>query len=62
MPVISMFYGLIIRMFFLDSERRHIPHIHVEHGEMKAVFGIDDGEILVGGLSRQQGQAGAGGD
>ncbi len=54
MPVISMFYGLIIRMFYFDSDRHHVPHIHVEFGEMNAVFCIEDGEILVGELPRQK--------
>ncbi|MBF0261527.1 MAG: DUF4160 domain-containing protein [Magnetococcales bacterium] len=54
MPVISMFYGLIIRMFFFDTDRHHIPHFHVEFGEMNAVFRIEDGEILVGELPRQK--------
>ncbi|MBF0309438.1 MAG: DUF4160 domain-containing protein [Magnetococcales bacterium] len=54
MPVISMFYGLIIRMFFFDADRHHVPHIHVEFGEMHAVFCIADGEILVGELPRQK--------
>lgn len=54
MPVISMFYGLIIRMFFFDAERHHVPHIHAEYGELTAVFSIDDGEILVGELPRQK--------
>ncbi|MBF0132662.1 MAG: DUF4160 domain-containing protein [Magnetococcales bacterium] len=54
MPVISMFYGLIIRMFFFDARQHHIPHIHAEYGEMNAVFGIEDGEILAGELPRQK--------
>ncbi|MBF0342130.1 MAG: DUF4160 domain-containing protein [Magnetococcales bacterium] len=54
MPVISMFYGLIVRMFFFDGDRHHVPHIHVEFGEMNAVFCIEDGEILVGELPRQK--------
>ncbi|HUZ61351.1 MAG TPA: hypothetical protein VMU83_21430 [Hanamia sp.] len=29
MPVISMFYGIIIRMFYYDNKEYHIPHIHV---------------------------------
>lgn len=53
MPVISMFYGLIIRMFFFDARQHHVPHIHAEYGEMNAVFGIEDGEILAGELPRQ---------
>ncbi|MBF0159611.1 MAG: DUF4160 domain-containing protein [Magnetococcales bacterium] len=51
MPVISMFYGLIIRMFFFDVDKHHI---HAEYGDMSAVFGIDDGEILAGELPRQK--------
>ena len=33
MPVISMFYGIIIRMFFMDNKEHKLPHIHVEYGE-----------------------------
>lgn len=29
MPVISMFYGVIVRMFFFDTDRHKYPHIHV---------------------------------
>ncbi|MBF0109243.1 MAG: DUF4160 domain-containing protein [Magnetococcales bacterium] len=54
MPVISMFYGLIIRMFFFDARQHHVPHIHVEYGDVNAVFSIDDGEILAGEMPRQK--------
>jgi hypothetical protein len=27
MPTISMFYGILIRMFFRDIEKHHVPHI-----------------------------------
>ena len=30
MPVISMFYGILIRMFFRDTEKHHVPHIHAD--------------------------------
>lgn len=30
MPTISMFYGILIRMFFYDTDRHNIPHIHAE--------------------------------
>ena len=30
MPDISMFFGLIIRMYFFDTDRHHEPHFHVE--------------------------------
>ncbi len=36
MPVISMFFGLIIRMYFFDTDRHHEPHFHVEYGELEA--------------------------
>ena len=54
MPVISVFYGLTVYMFFLDNRRHKLPHIHVEHGEDEAVIGIPDGNVLEGGLRRKQ--------
>ncbi len=29
MPELSRFYGLIIKMIYLDSEQHHKPHVHV---------------------------------
>jgi len=46
MAVISIFYGLIISMYYLDNKRHHLPHIHVKYQEMEAVFSINNGEIL----------------
>lgn len=50
MPVISMFYGIIVRMFFTDNKRHRSPHIHVEYGEFIAVIEIPEGKILDGDL------------
>jgi len=30
MPTISMFYGIIIRMFYRDNKQHNLPHIHAE--------------------------------
>jgi hypothetical protein len=27
MPVISMFYGIIVSMYFMDNKKHHAPHI-----------------------------------
>ena len=37
MQTISMFYGILIRMFFRDIERHHLPHIHAEYQGSVAV-------------------------
>jgi hypothetical protein len=29
MPTISMFYGIIVLMFFEIKEKHHLPHIHI---------------------------------
>jgi len=50
MPVISMFYGIIIRMFFFDNKKHHKPHIHVEYQDQLAVISIPDGELLEGDI------------
>ncbi len=38
MPVIFMFYGVIVRMFFMDNKEHKLPHIHIEYGEFRAVI------------------------
>ena len=45
MPILSMFYGIIIRMYYADNKQHHVPHIHAEYGNDKAVFSIDDGKF-----------------
>ena len=48
MPVISMFYGIIIRMFYFDNKEHHLPHIDVEYSGQKAVISIPEGNLLTG--------------
>ena len=50
MPVISMFYGLIIHMYFFDDQQHGRPHIHVSYQDFEALFTIDDAELLAGKL------------
>lgn len=50
MPVIAMFYGLIVSMYFLDNRQHNAPHIHVKYQDEEAVFRIPDGELLSGSL------------
>lgn len=54
MPIISMFYGIIIRMYLLDNKHHNLPHIHAKYAEFEASVGIDEGEILAGNLPRKQ--------
>lgn len=48
MPVISMFYGIIVRMFFMDNKEHKLPHIHIEYSGFKAIIMIPDGDKLAG--------------
>ena len=50
MPVISMFYGIIVRMFYFDDKKHNLPHVHVEYQGEVAVIEIDSAEILAGNL------------
>ncbi len=50
MPTISMFFGIIIRMFYRDNKQHNLPHIHAEYQGEVAVFAIMDGSILDGSL------------
>jgi len=50
MAVISMFYGLVIYLYFKDNQQHHTPHIHVKYQDENAVFSIPDGQLLEGSL------------
>ena len=52
MPTISMFYGILILMYFYDDKKHSRPHIHAEYGEYEASIAIDDGTVLSGSLPK----------
>ena len=54
MPIISMFYGIIIRLYVIDNLHHTLPHLHAKYAEFEASIGIEDGEILAGSLPRKQ--------
>ncbi len=50
MPVLSMFYGIIIRMQSEKGGKHHLPHIHVICGDDESLFTLE-GEQLEGNIS-----------
>jgi hypothetical protein len=50
MPVISMFYGIIVSLYYVDNKRHHHPHIHAKYQKDEAVVSIADGKVLEGKL------------
>ncbi|MBI5746812.1 MAG: DUF4160 domain-containing protein [Nitrospirae bacterium] len=54
MPTISMFFGIIIQLFFFDDEKHHKPHIHAKYNEFKASINIETAEILEGEFPKRQ--------
>ena len=53
MPTISMFYGIVIRMYWKDNDKHKLPHFHAYYGENEAVFTLD-GEIISGSFPHKQ--------
>ena len=54
MAILSMFYGIVISMFYGDNKKHKLPHIHARCQDMKAVFSIPDGEIIEGSMKKPQ--------
>ncbi|MBD3345557.1 MAG: DUF4160 domain-containing protein [Chitinivibrionales bacterium] len=50
MPAISMFYGIIIYMYFIDNKQHKAPHIHAQYQEQEVVIRIPDGNVLEGSI------------
>ena len=47
MPVISIFFGIIVKMHFRDHNP---PHFHAEYQGMHAFVSIETGEVIHGEL------------
>lgn len=50
MPAISMFYGVVIYIYFFDNKKHNKPHIHVKYAGSEVVLGLPDGEIMEGSI------------
>jgi hypothetical protein len=46
MPVVSAFFGIVIRMFYQEHEP---PHFHAEHRREQATFSFE-GQLLTGAI------------
>jgi hypothetical protein len=54
MPTISMFYGILVLMYFRDNKRHNLPHIHVRYQGEEAAISIADGSVFDGHLPPKQ--------
>jgi hypothetical protein len=52
-PTISMFYGIVIRMY-LDKAEHNPPHFHAYYQGYRAIVAIDPCEIIAGSLPPRQ--------
>ena len=54
MAILSMFYGIIISMFYGDNKQHKLPHVHARYQGEKATFSIPSGELIDGNLKTPQ--------
>jgi len=54
MATISMFYGIIISMMYMDNKQHSIPHIHADYQDYSVVLSIPDGDILAGDFPQKK--------
>ncbi len=50
-PVISMFYGIIVSLYFFDNKEHKAPHVHIKFQDEEIVLSIPDGRIFSGELN-----------
>jgi len=50
MAIISMFFGIIVSMYYMDNKQHHLPHIHVKYQDEEAIISILDGTLIEGTL------------
>lgn len=54
MPAISMFYGIIIYMYFMDNKQHNMPHIHAKYQDYEVIVSIPDGDVLEGAIPKSK--------
>jgi hypothetical protein len=54
MPVISMFYGIIVSMYYLDTKKHNSPHIHVSYQGRESVIAMPSGDLLDGDIKQNK--------
>jgi hypothetical protein len=54
MPAISMFYGIIVYMYFMDNKQHKLPHIHVKYQDNEVIIAIPGGDVLEGGIPKSK--------
>jgi hypothetical protein len=50
MPIVSLFFGIVIRMYFDDHPP---PHFHAAYQGFEAFVRIEDGEVIHGSLPKK---------
>ncbi|SDF31790.1 DUF4160 domain-containing protein [Marvinbryantia formatexigens] len=53
MPILSMFYGIIVRMQSERGGKHNVPHLHAVYGEYEIVMSLS-GEKLEGSFPGKQ--------
>ena len=53
MPTISMFYGIVVRMY-CDTAEHNPPHFHAYYQKHNAIIDIRKGQITSGSLPTKQ--------
>lgn len=51
MPIISVFFGIIVRLNYFDHAP---PHLHAEYQGEEALFDLRTGDLIAGSLSRRK--------
>ena len=49
MPVISRFYGIVIKMYLRQREHNP-PHLHAIYGDYVGLFSLEEGEMYEGDI------------
>lgn len=52
MPRISEFFGIVIFMYWYDTQKHKMPHFHARHGGSEAVFDLV-GNCIEGTLGKR---------
>ena len=52
MATLSMFFGIVVKMYKERGGQHHRPHIHVQHSSKTASIDIETREVLAGELDK----------